>query len=569
MLISELGIRGYKSFGNNEQILKLNTEKGELILLVGNNGNGKSSLIEAFEYCLYGKVRSGKSKKWAKLSILPNRINGELLNRIKFKSNEVDVEVRRGISPNILELVENGVLNEQAGKSNIDDKIEKYVGFDIETFKSFISMSVDSFKNFISLSNEEKQLLLDKLFNLEIINILNSILKDINKNNKLRMASLDSEIRALDDSIDSIKRSIDKAIEKEKENIQLEIDKLTLDMNSRKDEYKSLKEKVDKIKEKENELNDELDKDKKQQINIQNDIKNVQREIDLYDSGKCPTCRTDFNSEHFTSLRSSLVNKRNTYQKIREEVDGNIAIIKEKQEKLKKISEKTTKTFNDLSYLLKNYKSQIDKLNFKKSSDAVDGPDNIEEFKNTIKELNYKKTISLDNSSLCKNKELYYKELNRIFGEEGVKKSIISGIIKPINHFISDNIKKMNLTFDVRLDETFTAEIRQLGSIVEHDSLSTGETRRINISILISYLKLIRSRRHNNILFLDEVFSSVDLQGCQDILSLLKSFANEYNINIFVVHHAILNEEIFDRIIRINKEIFSSIEEIDYKKNGD
>ena len=125
MLISELGIRGFKSYGNNEQILKLNTEKGELILLVGNNGAGKSSLLDSFDYTLYGKVR-GRKKRWATLSTLPNRINGELLNRVKFISNGVNVEVKRGISPSVLELWENGVLNERAGKSNIDEKIENY-----------------------------------------------------------------------------------------------------------------------------------------------------------------------------------------------------------------------------------------------------------------------------------------------------------------------------------------------------------------------------------------------------------------------------------------------------------
>ena len=81
MTISELSIRGFKSYGNNEQILKLNTNKGELILLVGQNGAGKSSLLDSFDYVLYGKCK-GKKKKWATLSTLPNRINGELLNKI-------------------------------------------------------------------------------------------------------------------------------------------------------------------------------------------------------------------------------------------------------------------------------------------------------------------------------------------------------------------------------------------------------------------------------------------------------------------------------------------------------
>ena len=564
MLISEIGIRGYKSFGNNEQVVKLNTESGELVLLVGKNGNGKSSLLESFEYTLYGKVKSGKTKKWHKLSTLPNRINGELLNRIKFISNSTEVEVKRGISPNTLELIENGVLNERAGKANVDEKIEKYIGMDIETFKSFISMSINDFKNFISLTNEEKQLLLDKLFNLEVINILNGILKDINKNNKVRLASLDSEIRTLDESIDSIRRSIEKAIEKAKENIQAEIDQLMLDMNSKKEDYKTLKEKVEKIKEKENELNEELDTEKRQYINTQNDIKNVQREIDLYDSGKCPTCRTDFNSDHFISLRQTLVEKKEGFTSILKEIEENIKSIKEKQQKLKTLSEKTTTSFNDLNYLLRNYKTQIEKLTSNKSKESGKSV-NIQEFQNTILELEDKKSVSLDSSTICKEKEMYYKELNRILSEDGVKKAIISGIIKPINHFVTENVKKMLLPFDVKLDETFTAEIKSLGVPIEHDSLSTGETKKINIAILIAYLKLIRTKKHINILFLDEVFSSIDLEGIDSILLLLKSFANDYNINIFVVHHAILSEEMFDKILKINKEIFTSIEEVKYE----
>lgn len=562
MLISELGIRGFKSYGYNEQVLKLNTETGELILLVGNNGAGKSSLLDSFDYVLYGKVR-GKKKRWATLSTLPNRINGELLNRIKFVSAGTEVEIKRGLSPNILELSENGMPNDRAGKANLDDKIEKYIGMDIETFKSFISMSINDFKNFISLSNEEKQLLLDKLFNLEVINILNNILKDINKNNKIRMASIDSEIRTLDESIDSIKRSIEKAIEKEKENTQLEIETLVSEMNSKKEDYQKLKEKVEKIKLKESELSDELDKEKKQYIIIQTDIKSVQREIDLYDSGKCPTCATDFTSSHFLSLRESLLEKKSKIEEVKIEIEGNIKSIREKQLKLSAMSETITKSFNDITYLLKNYKAQIDKLNFKKEKDSGEGSINVQEFKNSIDELTQKKSLGHVNSTICKEKELFYKELNRVFGEDGVKKSIIAGIIKPINHFISENIKKMGLPFDVKLDETFTAEIKQLGSVIEHDTLSTGEQKLTNIAILIAYLKLIRTKKHINILFLDEVFASVDIDNIQKILVLLKSFANEYNINIFVVHHAILNQEMFDRILHIEKNVFSQIVEVD------
>jgi DNA repair exonuclease SbcCD ATPase subunit len=210
---------------------------------------------------------------------------------------------------------------------------------------------------------------------------------------------------------------------------------------------------------------------------------------------------------------------------------------------------------------MKNYKSQLDKLQIKVSQNDKTST-SVQEFENTILELASKKELSYENVTLFKEKEAYYKELSRVFSDEGVKKSIIAGIIKPINVFISENIKHMSLPFSVQLDETFTAEIKQFGQEVEHDSLSTGETRRLNLAILIAYLKLIRTKRHINILFLDEVFSSVDLEGIEAILFLLKQFAMSYNINIFVVHHAIMNREYFDRIIQIDKNVFSEIREI-------
>ena len=120
----------------------------------------------------------------------------------------------------------------------------------------------------------------------------------------------------------------------------------------------------------------------------------------------------------------------------------------------------------------------------------------------------------------------------------------------------------MGLPFQVKLDENFNAEIKQFTYEVEHDTLSTGETRKLNLAILVAYLKLIRTKRNINILFLDEVFSSIDLEGIESILHLLKDFATSYNVNIFVVHHAIMNKEYFDRIIQIEKNIFSEIKEM-------
>ena len=95
MIISEIGIRNFKSYGNNEQVITLNPDKGDMILLLGRNGSGKSSILDCIDYTLFNKCR-GKNKKWQTASSLPNRINKELMSRVKFISGETEVEIKRG-----------------------------------------------------------------------------------------------------------------------------------------------------------------------------------------------------------------------------------------------------------------------------------------------------------------------------------------------------------------------------------------------------------------------------------------------------------------------------------------
>ncbi|CAG7581079.1 MAG: endonuclease subunit [uncultured marine phage] len=560
MLISEIGIRNFKSFGNNEQTLKLNTEKGDLILLVGQNGAGKSSLIESIDYTLFNKVK-GKKKKWLTLNTLPNRINKELLTRIKFKSSGTDVEVIRGQNPSSLSLIENDIPNERAGKKNLDTQIQKYVGLDIETFKSFISMSINDFKNFINLSNEEKKLLLDKLFNLETINILNDILKSINKENKEQLNILDKEISTLEDSVLSIKRSVQKAKEKKQESLEGDIESIKESMLSKKEDYQKIQSKVTIIRDKDDQLNDAIEKEKSEFINIKSEIRQVDSQLALYDKGKCPTCETDLTTGDHVNIKDSFVSKKNKLEEVKAKLDEKLTYLKGKKSELNKISNEADNTFMDIKSTLRSMKREMEKLQTQQQNS--DQSEDISEFLKTIEELETKKSISEETSSECKDRFLYHKELTKVFSESGVKKTIIQNILNPINHFISENLTKMGMPFEVTLDNTFSATIKNLGSEVDHESLSTGETKKVNIAIMIAYLKLIRTKRSINVLFLDEVFASIDVEGIYSILELLRHFANEYNINIFLVHHSILETEYFDRVIRLNKDIFSSVEEVD------
>lgn len=557
-------IKGYKSFGHNQQVLSLNTERGELILLYGKNGNGKSSLISSFEYVLYGKVR-GRAKKTSTLSTLPNRINGSLCNSIVFENSEgVEVEVTRGMGPTVLNLTENGVPYTKHGKGSIDNRIMNHVGIDMQTFNSFISMSINDFKNFTSLSTEEKQLLLDKMFNLEVINQLNDILKGLNSINKKKLIAYDAEISSLEDSISSIQNSIKRTLEKEKENYTNEILSLKESMNDKKDEYQSLKDKLSKIRAKIDEIQEHFTKERDVYNNFQYELKSVEKELNLYNQGKCPTCSTEFIGAHFDEIKSLLLERESIAKSSMENSKSLLSDLKAKKEKLEKLESETDSLYKEITYFLRNTKSKVDALILKSEEQSSEESDNeaIREFNKTLKEIEEKRESTNNKRIESKDNEVYYKELSKILGENGVKKTIISNIVKPLNIYIAENIKHMGLNFEVVIDDTFTAEIKDIGEVIDHDTLSTGESKKINICIMVAYLKMIRAKKKINVLFLDEVFASVDIDGIDEILTLLKAFAYEYNISIFVVHHANMNGDIFDRVIELRKNVFSEIVEI-------
>lgn len=558
MKISELKIKNFRSFGNNTQTLKLNLKKGDLILLSGRNGSGKSSLISAIDYTLYNKVQ-GNKKRWATLKSLPNRINGDMECSIKFESDSTDIEVIRG--NNKLILKENNITNERAGKKNLDTNIENYIGMDIETFKSFISMSINDFKNFINLTNAEKKLLLDKLFNLETINILNDILKKLMKENKSTIDKYDSEIKGIDSSIERIKISIEKNKKKKVIDNENNLKLLKEEYDSNKEKFDQIREKIQNIKEKNEHILSKIDVNKESYITTKNEIKNIDQKIKLYENDKCPECGSDLNDDHHKDLKKSFTEKKESLNLIKENVTETLKDLKIKKDKLTKMDLKAVEMKTDLSSILRSLKRDIEKIQSIKESKNEDNTD-IKEFVEAIDDLKDQRKGKNSHLKEMKDKNIYHKELSKVFSENGIKKVIINNILEPINHFIEENLEKMNMSHRVELDSQFNANVTMLGQDIDPETLSTGETKKVNVAILIAYLKMIRTKKVINVLFLDEVFASIDVEGIEDILSLLRDFANNYNINIFVVHHAILNQQYFDRILLLEKEVFTEIKEL-------
>mgnify|MGYP005847813895 CR=1 FL=1 len=559
MNIKKINIKNFKSFGNEKKTIELSNE-GNLILLSGNNGAGKSAIMESFDYVFYNAVRGRKSKK-VKLSALPNRINNNLENSIEFTADGgTEIKIVRGYKPTKLELWEDGVKNERAGNSKLEELIENYVGMDYNTFKSFISMSINDFKNFISLSNEDKKLLLDKLFNLEVINTLNKILNKVISDNKQELDVLEREIEVIRDNIDNINNNINKYKKNKEDNIKNNISLLKESIIENKKPFEEIKEKINNIKVKKKEILDEIDIERTTLIETNSEIKQIEKQLELFNNDKCPTCQSDLSSDFHKGLKESYIEKKNKLQEIVKEVKTKGLSLKEKTTKLDKLLETGNEKINDLSSTLKSLKNEYDILLKKQKENKSDK--DLEDFIKTVKDLEKKSKNVKINKSILEDKSIYHKHLKSVFSENGVKKTIIQNIVAPINHFIEENLQKMHLPFEVILDDSFNANITSFGEEIDVETLSTGENKVVNLCIMLAYIMLIRTKKQINVLFLDEVFSSIDVEKVDNVLELLRDLVEQSKINIFLVHHSILDSNKFDRILRVNKDVFSDIEEV-------
>ena len=180
MIINDIGLKNFKSYGNNMQ--KVYFKEGELILLSGDNESGKSTLIESIDFTIYGIVR-GKNKSKITLAKLPNRQNKNLETEINFINDDGDkVLIKRKLEPTSFEIFKNGKSFFKEFKAMTTDQRELFLGLEYNTYKSLISISLSDFANFVNLDSETKRKLLNKLFNLREIDEYFMISKDILKN---------------------------------------------------------------------------------------------------------------------------------------------------------------------------------------------------------------------------------------------------------------------------------------------------------------------------------------------------------------------------------------------------
>jgi len=542
MKINKIEWRNFCSYGNRKQ--ELDFKSSNLYQIVGFNGAGKSSISQAISFALYGKVE-GKT-----LKELPNRINGNAWVKIQIESNNNEVIIERGLEPNIFNLVINGTPYDGSDKRVVQDYLtDDILGIPHYVFNNTISLSVNDFKSFIKMSPKDKRAIIDKIFGFQILNEMRNILKEEKKkitgNLQISAGKLESLSRSIDSSASELEL-LSSSIEKDTKNEIALLEKTLITFSELE---KIHNEKVSEFNLQYSKFNQNMRDTNTLLAEVRTNLRTIENQIDLYNNNdKCPTCKSELTGDFHESIKSGLEEER-------DKVSNDLNELTEKYEKyLGKDIEFSKKRmdFNEkgskINAKISTINSEISRLNKTSLNSQVSSLNNI------IESLNEEQIKT--SSEKFKSEEMldWVKTMDEVIGEKGVKQMAVRTILPSLNSEILDLLGKMNMEHHVIFDEDFNATIFHMGLEVPSSTLSTGEMKKVDFIVLVAILKLMKMKFSSiNLLFLDELFSSVDSEGINDILKILKDVSKDMGMSVLVMNHVPMPHEVFDWKLEVTK----------------
>ena len=539
MRLKKVSWKNFKSYSNIMTELDF-SDISSLNLIIGVNGTGKSSIAECITYLMYGKIENFTASE------IPNRTNKNFYGKIELDCDGHSVIIERGLAPTIFTVTIDGNVVDTAGKTNVQDMLEEvYYRIPYSVFKNIIVLSINDFKSLVNLNPSDKRNIIDRIFGFTIFN---EILKKVKED----MKGIDGEISENSGSLRANNNSIERIISQVNElktNMasQDEIEKLALNIQETEEKEKKNEENIQK-------LEDTREKIKRETLEKSVDIKDAKKRIEeidkkikLIDSGRCPMCGSSLETDEFREEKESLLEERKSCEEtIRLITD----IVNESVRKVEILNKNIT-TFkgnsqrSNIIELKSDLKSKIS-ANETKVDPLIETKNQIED---DIAKL-------MEEQNILSEKKLNYSILLKMLGEDGgIKQMIAKSYIKDLNNIIAQTIDFMNMSYSVVFDSNFNTTIMQNGSKVNYKTLSTGEKKRVDFATIISFVKLLKLQYGElNLLFIDELFSNIDIDGVDDMLQLLKDLCQELSLNIFLIHHARLENIMFDNVFETTKK---------------
>lgn len=550
MKIKKVEWKNFASYGNRKQILEF-PEESSLFQVIGENGSGKSSISQVITFAFYGKVE-GK-----KLGDIPNRINGNAWVRVEFESNGKNITVERGLEPSLFDLYIDGMKYDQAGQRTVQDYLsEDILGIPYYVFNNTILLSINDFKSFIKMSVQDKRAIVDKIFGFHILNQMRDALKEESKKIKESMDNLSGQMTSIKNSIEKSHAEMETLASEIEEKSKERLESLNESLNAFIKLQEIHSQKISDFKAIETEFNSNNFSANQSLTEYRTKMRDISRRLSLYDSDKCPTCESPLDTDFHSDIKSTLETESKKIEENLKEVEDIIVDLRKKEADLNTTKSDLRDKGNKISAKIIEINREIENLSNRKGRDEQLGAlkriiDNLETDSETIQSESFK----------VEERSNWIKTLDEILGEKGVKQLAIRTILPSLNSEILDLLGQMHLDYQVVFDEEFKATIYHMGIEIPVQTLSTGEMKKVDFVVLIAIMKLMKLKFSSiNLLFLDELFSSVDPDGIYSIVKILQKITRELGLNIFVINHAPMPHEIFDWKLEVKKlNNFSSI----------
>lgn len=544
MRIDYIEFKNFASYGNQRQRIDFKHDDSELFLTLGKNGDGKTTIANAIIYALYGKVEG------VKLADLPNRINKELHVKIGLKCGTMAIEIERGISPNKFSVLINGVEFDKAGKKSVQEYLEDEVfGIPYHVFKNIIILSVNDFKSFLTMSNQDKKQIIDRMFGFSILNDMQRQIKDERRDIKFDIDAYDAELNQILDSIASVRGKLNTLLEESATANKSKIQELKDQLVTLHETVLDIEANRQKEEDAMNRFNKEYNEKRTEAGDIKREIDYLNKKLKLYESGHCPTCETKLTSDWHKSQKDSFSEKIETSTDDIKSIKAEMDVLQDKVTGARTAKLDLEGQISDNKVTMRGLKAELMKL-----KDTPEGAD-FDHLRNLITEFEEKEAKKSASKDQLNGDYNFMEIVEQVLGEDGVKNLAVKTILPGLNTNIAAMTQTMHLQFHIRFDEKFNCIINHLGEDINPMTLSTGERKKADFIVIVAIIKILKLRFPQlNLLFLDELLSSVDHDGVYNILKILNQVIKEHKINTFVINHSVLPHEIFDKKIQIYRE---------------
>jgi DNA repair exonuclease SbcCD ATPase subunit len=535
----------YKNFLSTGNVFtEIDLGEHPTTLIVGENGAGKSTFLDAITFSLFGKPFRNINKPQ-----LVNSINEkECIVEIEFRIGKINYKVVRGIKPNVFEIYVNGdLLNQDAKAKDYQDYLEKVIlKMNYKSFTQIVILGSTNFTPFMQLSAADRRTVIEDLLDIQIFSSMNVIVKNKLHTLKDEAAQLKIQIDNTKEKIELHKKHLDELKKNTKEIVDAKKKEFEENSQTLKDIAIELTEKENQIEAIVLSISDEETSTKKfQKLNqleakIEGNIQKLEKDIEFYSvNSTCPTCDQAINNkeEKVHTCNSKITELAEGLNKLKEESDAvlyRINTIKATQKELKTLEQDLVRITTNR----KQIRSYIAKL--QEEIDVIESkPAMSDEFKAQSKQLLNALQAFNDKRKEVSEQTQNYDIVAQLLKDGGIKSKIIKQYVPIINKLVNKYLAAMDFFVNFNIDEEFKETIKSRHrDDFSYENFSEGEKKRIDLALLFTWRSVAKLKNsvNTNLLIFDEVFDgSLDINGTEEFMKLI-NMMNE-GTNVFVITH--------------------------------